>query len=119
MLKKTQNVAKQCQEPQTLIDSEFQERVDGQFVRIEDRLDELELDVDIDSSGGILTFTLENDTSIILSRQVGNHEIWVAAKSGGFHLRLKDEIWHCDSTAEDLDTLLNRVFTEQAGLVLF
>ena len=100
-------------------DSEFQEVVDVEFARIEDRVDELELDVDIDASGGVLTFRLDSGSSIILSRQVANHEIWVAARSGGFHLRRVKDGWHCDTTDESLDALLNRVFAEQAGVSLF
>ncbi len=100
-------------------DSEFQEIVDDEFVRIEDRVDELELDVDIDASGGVLAFTLDSGSSIILSRQVTNHEIWVAAKSGGFHLKRVDSEWFCQNTEESLEQLLNRVFSEQAGVTLF
>tara|TARA_B110000503_G_scaffold23943_1_gene37585 strand:+ start:302 stop:610 length:309 start_codon:yes stop_codon:yes gene_type:complete len=102
-----------------LDDSEFQEIVDDEFVRIEDRVDELELDVDIDASGGVLAFTLDSGSSIILSRQVANHEIWVAAKSGGFHLKRVDGEWFCLNTEESLEQLLNRVFSEQAGVTLF
>lgn len=100
-------------------DSEFQEIVDDEFVRIEDRVDELELDVDIDASGGVLAFTLDGGSSIILSRQITNHEIWVAAKSGGFHLKRVDGVWCCLNTGESLEQLLNRVFSEQAGVSLF
>jgi CyaY protein len=102
-----------------LDDSEFQEIVDDEFVRIEDRVDELELDVDIDASVGVLAFTLDSGSSIILSRQVTNHEIWVAAKSGGFHLKRVDSEWFCQNTEESLEQLLNRVFSEQAGVMLF
>ena len=100
-------------------DSEFQEIVDDEFVRIEDRVDELELEVDIDASGGVLAFTLDNGSSVILSRQIANHEIWVAAKSGGFHLKRAGGGWRCDNTNESLEQLLNRVFVEQAGAPLF
>ncbi|MGV0035351.1 MAG: iron donor protein CyaY [Candidatus Azotimanducaceae bacterium WSBS_2022_MAG_OTU7] len=100
-------------------DSEFQEIVDEEFVRIEDRVDELELDIDIDASGGVLTFTLDSGSSVILSRQIANHEIWVAAKSGGFHLKRSGTGWHCDTTDESLEQLLNRVFMAQAGASLF
>ena len=102
-----------------LDDSEFQEIVDDEFVRIEDRVDELDLDVDIDASGGVLAFELDSGSSIILSRQVANHEIWVAAKSGGFHLKRAGDGWCCDNTDESLEQLLNRVFMEQAGANLF
>ena len=100
-------------------DSQFQELVDDEFVRIEDRIDELELDADIDTAGDVLSITLETGGSIILSRQIANHEIWVAAKSGGFHLARDGDRWWCATTNEDLDTLINRVFTEQAGTSLF
>ena len=100
-------------------DSKFQEIVDEEFVRIEDRVDELELDLDIDASGGVLEFTLDSGSSVILSRQIANHEIWVAAKSGGFHLKRAGDGWHCDNTGESLEQLLNRVFVEQAGAPLF
>lgn len=100
-------------------DRQFQELVDDEFVRIEDRIDELDLDADIDTAGDVLSITLENGTSIILSRQVANHEIWIAARSGGFHLGYDREKWICTTTGEDLDTLLNRVFSEQAGTSLF
>ena len=100
-------------------DSEFQEIVDNEFVRIEDRVDELELDVDVDASGGVLTFTLDSGSSIILSRQIANHEIWIAAKSGGFHLKRVAGDWHCDNTNESLAQVLNRVFMAQAGASLF
>lgn len=100
-------------------DVEFQDTVDAVFERIEDQIDERELDVDIDSSGGVLTFTMNNGSSVILSRQIANHEIWVAARSGGFHLRFRDGDWFCETVNETLDQLLNRVFTEQAGETLF
>ena len=100
-------------------DSQFQEIVDDEFVRIEDRVDELELDIDVNASGGVLTFTLDSGSSVILSRQIASHEIWVAAKSGGFHLKRAGDGWRCDNTNESLEQLLNRVFMEQAGASLF
>ena len=99
----------------TLDDATFHGLVDEQFMDVEDRVDELDLDIDIDSSGGVLTFTLMDSSSIILSRQFGSHEIWVAAKSGGFHLGHDAGSWHCESTGEQLQQLLNRVFTEQGA----
>ncbi len=100
-------------------DVTFQEKVEAELLRIEDAIDELEADIDVDTSGEVLTITLENGSSIILSRQIANHEIWIAARSGGFHLRAVDDGWFCETTAEDLDTLMNRVFQEQAGLPLY
>ncbi len=82
---------------------------------LEDRIDALELDLDVDSSGGILSLGFEDGSAIILSRQVANHELWVAARSGGFHLRFVDGDWRCDASGETLGALINRTFTEQSG----
>ena len=96
-------------------DSSFQEIVDEVFLEIEDKVDELNDDVDVDSSGGVLTLTFPNGTSVILSRQISSHEIWIAAKSGGFHLAFDEQVWSCASTGEDLKSLLDRVFVEQGS----
>ena len=98
-------------------DREFEDRIDELFNGIEDLIDELDedFDIDVDSTAGMLTVDLAGGGSIILSRQIGNHEVWVAAKSGGFHLALREEQWNCATTGETLGVLLNRVFTEQLG----
>ena len=96
-------------------DTSFHSQVDEVFLDIEDKVDELADDIDIDSSGGVLTFTFQDGSSVILSRQVGSHEIWVAAKSGGYHLKLDDDNWVSDSTGENLATLVDRVFIQQGA----
>ena len=97
-------------------DREYESLTNTLFADIEDLLDELDLDIDVDSSGGLINVEFENGTAVVLSRQVANHEVWVAARSGGFHLALKDDGWFCNTTSEYLPAMLNRVFTEQAGV---
>lgn len=92
---------------------EYDDRVDSLFNAIEDGIDEIEADIDVDSSMGLLTIEFPNGSSVILSRQVANHEVWVAAKSGGYHLAFIEDQWFCGTSDETLSTLLDRVFTEQ------
>lgn len=96
-------------------DHEYEDRVDELFNRIEDEIDELDEDIDVDSSGGMLTIELPDGSNVILSRQITNHEIWVAARSGGYHLSRVDGSWVCANSSENLCDLLNRVFAEQLG----
>ncbi len=96
-------------------DREYEERVDDLFNAIEDGIDEIEANIDVDSSVGMLTVEFPNGSSVILSRQIANHEVWVAAKSGGYHLAFNDEKWFCRTSDENLSTLLDRVFAEQLG----
>lgn len=95
-------------------DAEFHEIVDEIVMQLEDDLEEYPEDLDIENAGGILTIGFPNGTTIVVSRQIANHEIWVAAKSGGFHLRLESE-WVCGTTNENLSALMSRVVTEQLG----
>ncbi len=94
-------------------DREYDEIVENLFNAIEDEVDELEADVDVDSTAGMLTLEFPDGSSIVLSRQIANHEVWVAAKSGGFHLSFDGSRWVCGTTDETFAELLNRVFTEQ------
>jgi CyaY protein len=98
-----------------LQDAEFQEKVDELFFSLEDLIDGLDQDLDIDTTGGLLSIELADGSAVIVSRQVGNHEVWVAAKSGGFHLALADDQWLCSTTGETLEQLLGRVLSEQLG----
>jgi CyaY protein len=94
-------------------ESEFIDQVEEIFMHLEDLLDEFEEDIDLDTSGGLLTMHFPNGTTIVLSKQITQLEIWVAALSGGFHLGRHDGQWYCQTTNENLTDLLNRVLSEQ------
>jgi CyaY protein len=85
---------------------------------VETALEQHDLDVDSQISGGILTLSFENHSKVIVNRQAFNREIWVAAKSGGFHFRLIDGVWQDTRSGEPLATLLSRVISEQAASVM-
>lgn len=100
-----------------MTESEFNQLVDDTFESLEDDLDELEIEIDYDTSGGILTVTFENNSKIILNRQVPLKQIWVAAKSGGYHFNYDSEsgTWQKDDDATELYSALSQYFTEHAG----
>lgn len=100
----------------TLTESEFNELMDETIIAIEEALDELdELDLDYETSGGILTITVENGTKVIINRQTPLKQLWLAAKDGGYHLDWTGESWQTDKDQEPLETLLNRVLSQQSN----
>lgn len=101
-----------------LDESSFHQRVDAVFAGIEVALDDAGLDIDSDISGGILTLEFENSSKVIVNRQTFNREIWVAAKSGGFHFRFDGAAWRDTRSEEKLDSLLSRIISEQSGNVM-
>ncbi len=101
-------------------ESEFHQRVDAILSSIEAVMDDVETDIDAELNGGILTLTFENDSKVIVNRQTPNREIWVAAKSGGFHFRFdrNASAWVNTRSGEALAALLTRVVSEQAASVI-
>lgn len=96
-------------------DTEFNTAADQTLLAIEDALEALDTDIDFETSSGILTLTFDNGSKVIINRQLATHEIWVAARSGGFHCARKDDGWFCNTTGEMLPALVSRVCSEQAG----
>ena len=100
-------------------DQEYNQLVEETFARIEDAIDALQVEFDIDVSGSLLRIEFPDKSEIIVSRQISAHEIWIAAKSGGYHLsKISDRDWHCISSNEGLSTLLSRLITEQSGTMV-
>ena len=105
----------------TLTEQAFHALLDDLMFAIEDEVDTLDDDFDFDRTSGQLVITFPNTSQVIVSRQVVQQQLWVAAKSGGFHLTYEAGDWVCQSTSERLWPLLARVFQEQwrAGSAAF
>jgi len=100
-------------------EAQFTQEVERIFVAIEDAVEEAMeesgAELDYEGTGGLLTIDCEDsNTQVIVSRQVALLQIWVAAKSGGFHCEHRDGDWFCTTTDESLKDLLNRVLSEQS-----
>lgn len=104
----------------TLSEARFHDLVDTLQQEVEDRFDDSGLDVDLENSNGVLTVRFENGSQLILSRQEPLRQLWVAARSGGFHFDYdaSRERWICDTSGEPLGELLGRAVREQAGEAL-
>ena len=93
-----------------MTDQEFLAQADRTLARIEDAVDALDADIDAGRSGNVLDFTLPDGSKIIVNTQAPLHEIWVAARSGGFHYRWDGARW-CDTrSGEELFAALSRLF---------
>ncbi len=68
-----------------MTESEFNELIDRTFTALEEALDQVDADVDYETSGGVLTVEFDNDTKLVFSRQPPTRQLWLAARSGGFH----------------------------------
>ena len=80
--------------------------------------DTTDADVDSQRSGGMITLTFPNRTQIIINQQKPLHEIWMAAKSGGYHYRFDGAQWMDTKGAGEFFAHLSRDASAQSGLAL-
>ncbi|MBC7600736.1 MAG: iron donor protein CyaY [Polaromonas sp.] len=80
--------------------------------------DETDADVDNQRTGGMITLTFANRSQIIINLQKPLHEIWLAARAGGFHYQLSQGQWTDTKDGSELFWGLSRYASEQAGQAL-
>lgn len=101
-----------------MTESEFTACYESTLAAIETALDNMDNEVDFDSElqENILNIEFSDHSKVIISRQLPVSQLWVAAKSGGFHFNYVAEqnCWQDEKTGEELFALLSRVCTEQA-----
>jgi CyaY protein len=98
--------------------TEFNEIIDETLIQIEDAIEDLDSEIDYDTVSGILTLEFSDQSKIIINRQIATLQLWVAAKSGGFHFDYKDNDWLDDRDSTSLQQKLSELISEQAGETL-
>jgi CyaY protein len=102
-----------------MTDLEYMDRAEELLARIEasvDRIDDAtEADIDSQRVGGMVTLTFRNGTQIIVNTQKPLHEIWMAARAGGFHYKFDGSRWMDTKGNGEFFENLTRYASEQAG----
>ena len=105
-----------------MTDPEYMDRAEALLAAIErgcDRInDETDADIDNQRVGGMITITFRNGSQLIINLQKPLQEIWLAARSGGYHYRHDGSAWRDTKTAAEFYEQLSREATAQAGLAL-
>lgn len=92
-------------------ESEFNLLADAALAKIETACDAC--GVDVNRSGNLLEVEFDSGSKIIVNRHDINQEIWVAAKSGGFHYAYQDENWTSQRDGSELFARLTELFAAQ------
>lgn len=102
-----------------MTDSEFMDRAERVLKAVEascDRInDESSADIDNQRSGGMITLAFANRSQIVINLQKPLHEIWLAARCGGFHYRFDGAQWQDTKGQGEFFASLSRYASEQAG----
>ena len=80
-----------------MTDLEYMDRAEAVLQAIElacDRInDESDADIDNQRVGGMITLTFANRSQIVINLQKPLQEIWLAARSGGYHYQFDGSQW--------------------------
>src|SRR3989338_5409810 len=96
-----------------MTESEFNRLADAVMARIETVIDNGGGDAECSRSGNVLEIEFGNGQKIIINRHSINREIWVAAKSGGFHYTWLNGEWRSRRDDSELFCKLAELFAEQ------
>lgn len=106
-----------------MTESEFLALADRTLTVIEAALekagDTSDLDVECSRSGNVLEIEfIDNGSKIIVNSQAPMQEIWVAAKSGGFHFKREAGHWVNTRDGSELFAALSQMVSGQSGVSL-
>jgi CyaY protein len=96
---------------------QFNHQVERTLLRIEQAVEASGADIDFENAGEILTLEFADGSKIIVNKQGAAGQLWVAARSGGFHYDYDaaGDRWVNDQSGAELFAELSRLASEQAG----
>jgi CyaY protein len=97
-------------------ESEFEALADAAIAALERALEASALDVDLETKGsGVLEVEFADGGKIVINRHTAAREVWVAARSGGFHFRYDGSRWRDSRDGSELFAALSRLCSAQSG----
>ncbi len=105
-----------------MTDSEFLDLAENLLRSVEascDRINDQNLaDIDNQRVGAMVTLVFSNRSQIVINLQKPLHEVWLAAKSGGYHFKFDGQQWSDSKGRGEFFASLSNYASEQAGCVL-
>lgn len=103
-------------------EAEFLTLYQGTLRRIEETVEaainERDAEIDYESGNDMLTLSFSNRSVAIISRQSAIRQLWLAARSGGFHYDYdaSRQQWICSSNGQTLVDMLQTICRDQGGV---
>jgi CyaY protein len=95
-------------------EAEFDAQASAALEALERALEETDLDFEL-KAGGVLEIEFDDASKIIVNRHAAAREIWVAARSGGFHFRWDGTAWRDTRSGAELFGALSELVSGPLG----
>jgi CyaY protein len=106
----------------TLTDAEYHRLAAAALARVEAVLDrwlqEDVIDIDSQRTGGLLEMSFPGGSKIVVNTQPPLHELWLAARAGGYHFRWAEGAWRDTRDGVEFFSRLSQEASAQAGRAL-
>jgi CyaY protein len=103
-------------------DSDYQRETSALLARIEAATDgwlqDDVIDIDSQRTGGLLELSFPDGSKIIVNTQPPLHEVWLAARGGGFHYRWDQGRWRDTRDGSEFFAALSQHASRQGGTTL-
>lgn len=104
---------------QPLSDAEYHREAEALLASIEAAVDHWlqhdVIDIDVQRTGGLLELTLPAGGKIVVNTQPPLHEVWLAARTGGYHFHRVGGRWIDTKTGDEFCEVLSREASLQSG----
>lgn len=98
-----------------MTEQQFLDECDRVLNAIEDALDAADIDVDSARTGSVLSIEFDDGSKIIVNGNTPLRELWIAARSGGFHFSKRDGRWLDTRSGDEFFAALSRLVSQQGG----
>ena len=100
-----------------MTESEFETLAGAALAALESAFEASLPDADVQTKGeGVLEIEFEDGSKMVINRHGAAREIWVAAKSGGFHFRYDGALWRDTRGGTELFAAVSKLASQQGGM---
>lgn len=99
-----------------MTESEFETLAGAALAALESAFEASIPDADVQTKGaGVLEIEFDDGSKMVINRHGAAREIWVAARSGGFHFRYDGTAWRDTRDGTELFAAVSRLASQQGG----
>ena len=99
-------------------ESDFLAAAERTLDEIESAVEACDADIETSRAGNVLTLELADGSKVVVNSQAPMRQLWLAAKSGGFHYEWRDGAWRDTRDGSELFATLSRVVSAQGGVAV-
>ncbi|HUN70288.1 MAG TPA: iron donor protein CyaY [Burkholderiales bacterium] len=99
-----------------MTESEFESLAGAALAALERAFETSLPDADVQTKGtGVIEIEFDDGSKMVINRHGAAREIWVAAKSGGFHFRHDGAAWRDTRDGTELFAAVSKLASQQCG----